>query len=245
MPAPILTERFLKALNLAFRVHNGQVRKAGGKNRSYFGTHLMAVCSYVQEVGGNEDEAIAAILHDAVEDQLPAMLRVAMEESDLSMKLDWTGKSEREIVFDWLYVTFDVMGGDKPDGVVAATIRALTDDKLPEGWKNTPKTFKQEWLKESIEKKARKLSEATTSVLLVKACDTLHNMRAVLQERTENGPQLWKSFALGAEGTIWKMERMTEVFEEHGPAIVAIELRKTLTRLKEVAKEDLTLKLSK
>ena len=31
--------------------------------------HLLAVCALVLEAGGDEDEAIAALLHDAVEDQ--------------------------------------------------------------------------------------------------------------------------------------------------------------------------------
>ena len=32
-------------------------------------THLMAVCSLVLEDGGDEDQAIAALLHDGPEDQ--------------------------------------------------------------------------------------------------------------------------------------------------------------------------------
>jgi (p)ppGpp synthase/HD superfamily hydrolase len=61
-----LTERFQDAISLAFRLHAKQKRK--GTNIPYF-SHLMGVAALVLEDGGNEDEAIAALLHDAVEDQ--------------------------------------------------------------------------------------------------------------------------------------------------------------------------------
>ncbi len=38
-------------------------------------SHLLAVCELTLEYGGNEDEAIAALLHDAVEDQGGATVR--------------------------------------------------------------------------------------------------------------------------------------------------------------------------
>lgn len=61
-----LTERFSEALILAAQLHAGQYRK--GKSVPYLG-HLLAVASLVLESGGNEDQAIAALLHDAIEDQ--------------------------------------------------------------------------------------------------------------------------------------------------------------------------------
>lgn len=62
----ILSSRFEEALVYAARLHAGQVRK--GSQVPYL-AHLLAVASIVLEQGGNEDEAIAALLHDAVEDQ--------------------------------------------------------------------------------------------------------------------------------------------------------------------------------
>ncbi len=61
-----LSQRFEEALHYAFNLHRHQVRK--GSAIPYF-AHLMAVASLVLEDGGDEDEAIAALLHDAVEDQ--------------------------------------------------------------------------------------------------------------------------------------------------------------------------------
>ncbi len=61
-----LTERFEQALVYATRLHAAQIRKATGVP---YITHLLSVTALVLEDGGNEDEAIAALLHDAVEDQ--------------------------------------------------------------------------------------------------------------------------------------------------------------------------------
>lgn len=60
-----LTDRFKRALEYATVVHGGQARK--GTSVPYV-SHLLAVCALVLEDGGGEDEAIAALLHDAVED---------------------------------------------------------------------------------------------------------------------------------------------------------------------------------
>lgn len=64
--ATILTDRFDRALLYATHVHGGQVRK--GTSTPYV-AHLMAVSATVLEYGGDEDLAIAALLHDSVEDQ--------------------------------------------------------------------------------------------------------------------------------------------------------------------------------
>ena len=62
---PELTPRFLAAAALASEVHRGQRRK--GTNIPYM-AHLLVVTGLVLEDGGDEDEAVAAMLHDAVED---------------------------------------------------------------------------------------------------------------------------------------------------------------------------------
>jgi Guanosine polyphosphate pyrophosphohydrolases/synthetases len=64
--ATVLTDRFDRALLYATHVHGGQVRK--GTSIPYV-AHLLAVAATVLEYGGSEDMAIAALLHDAVEDQ--------------------------------------------------------------------------------------------------------------------------------------------------------------------------------
>ncbi|HWR16379.1 MAG TPA: HD domain-containing protein [Terriglobales bacterium] len=64
---PRLTQRFNDALVFTAELHCRQTRK-GGDQIPYI-SHLLGVASLVIEAGGDEDMAIAALLHDAVEDQ--------------------------------------------------------------------------------------------------------------------------------------------------------------------------------
>jgi (p)ppGpp synthase/HD superfamily hydrolase len=63
---PILTDRYDQALKYAAQLHRSQLRKGG--DIPYLG-HLLSVSSLVIEGGGTETQAIAGLLHDAVEDQ--------------------------------------------------------------------------------------------------------------------------------------------------------------------------------
>jgi GTP pyrophosphokinase len=60
-----LGPRFLRAFLFAAEKHAGQVRKA---STTPYIAHLMGVSSLALEFGGDEDMAIAALLHDVVED---------------------------------------------------------------------------------------------------------------------------------------------------------------------------------
>lgn len=62
---PKLGPRFLRAFLFAAEKHSGQTRKA---STIPYIAHLMGVASLVLEAGGDEDLAIAALLHDVVED---------------------------------------------------------------------------------------------------------------------------------------------------------------------------------
>lgn len=66
MEATVLTDRFDRALLYATHVHGGQVRK---ETSIPYVAHLLAVSATVLEYGGDEDLAIAGLLHDAAEDQ--------------------------------------------------------------------------------------------------------------------------------------------------------------------------------
>lgn len=73
-----LSPRFLRAFELAHELHAGQTRK--GSDIPYL-THLMAVAALVGEFGGDEDQMIAALLHDAVEDQGGPATRARIEDA--------------------------------------------------------------------------------------------------------------------------------------------------------------------
>ncbi|WP_110888605.1 HD domain-containing protein [Deinococcus yavapaiensis] len=63
--SPSLSPRFESALVFAARLHAVQTRKGSG---TPYVAHLLGVTSLVLEFGGSEDEAIAGLLHDALED---------------------------------------------------------------------------------------------------------------------------------------------------------------------------------
>ncbi|MDO8306824.1 MAG: HD domain-containing protein [Actinomycetota bacterium] len=66
VPHTHLTQRYADAVAYATAIHATQTRKG---NTIPYVAHLIGVSSLVLEAGGTEDMAIAALLHDAVEDQ--------------------------------------------------------------------------------------------------------------------------------------------------------------------------------
>ena len=73
-----LSTKFDRALQLAHDLHRRQPRK---RSDVPYIAHLLAVTAIVLENGGDEDTAIAALLHDAVEDQggPPTLARIDRE----------------------------------------------------------------------------------------------------------------------------------------------------------------------
>jgi GTP pyrophosphokinase len=106
---PVITQRFVAALTLALDLHRLQLRK--GTTIPY-ASHLLAVVALVLEHGGSEDQAIAAALHDAVEDQggQPTLDRIyaqfgphvgrlveALTDADSTPKPPWRERKERYV----------------------------------------------------------------------------------------------------------------------------------------------------
>jgi len=100
---PQLTARFRDALTFAAEVHAGDVRK--GAPVPYI-AHLLSVCSLVLMDGGDEDEAIAALLHDTLEDHPELVTR-----PDLERRF---GRRVRELVEACTDTPPDYAGGPKP-----------------------------------------------------------------------------------------------------------------------------------
>jgi (p)ppGpp synthase/HD superfamily hydrolase len=106
-----LTTRFQDAAAWAAELHNDHVRK--GTPIPYV-SHLFAVASLVLEDGGTEDEAIAALLHDAVEDgktssddirarygDVVADIVDACSDTDEIPKPPWRARKEAYIAHLW------------------------------------------------------------------------------------------------------------------------------------------------
>jgi GTP pyrophosphokinase len=107
-PQPLLTSsKFADALNVAERMFADKARK--GTNIPYI-SHLLGTCSIALEHGATEDEAIAALLHDTIEDIKPTdearaavehfgreVLRIvkACSDSDTHPKPPWQERKER------------------------------------------------------------------------------------------------------------------------------------------------------
>lgn len=89
------TQRYTDALGWAAELHRRQLRK--GKPVPYL-SHLLAVSSMVWEDGGDEDQAIAALLHDAIEDAgiSSAQISARCGERVATIVLDCTDTAE-----DW------------------------------------------------------------------------------------------------------------------------------------------------
>jgi (p)ppGpp synthase/HD superfamily hydrolase len=65
-PRPLLTQRFTAALAYTVELFGNDTRKCTTVN---YVSHLLGVCALVLADGGSEDEAIAALLHDTLEDK--------------------------------------------------------------------------------------------------------------------------------------------------------------------------------
>ena len=65
IPTDPALPRLQDAIAYALQAHAGQVRKG---TAIPYASHLLAVCAIVQEHGGDEDLACAAMLHDTIED---------------------------------------------------------------------------------------------------------------------------------------------------------------------------------
>jgi (p)ppGpp synthase/HD superfamily hydrolase len=80
-----LNERLYQALQLAIEIHGRDARKS---SQVPVLSHLLSVCALVQFDGGDEDEAIAALLHDVLEDRPEKLTREQIVEKFGSHVLD-------------------------------------------------------------------------------------------------------------------------------------------------------------
>jgi (p)ppGpp synthase/HD superfamily hydrolase len=149
----------------AAKLHRQQPRK--GTRIPYLG-HLLAVAALVIEDGGSEDEAVAALLHDSLEDQgndYPggrAALRVCIR--------------------------------DQFGPGVAAIVDACTDDEeLAKGLAATPEEERERWLERKW-KYAESIAHKTPQALRVTTADKVHNAESILDSHGVDGAEVWMRF---------------------------------------------------
>lgn len=105
-PTVVLTDRYTAAVAYASALHSTDVRK--GTEVTYL-CHLLGVSALVLEAGGSEDQAIAGLLHDAVEDAggLPRLTDIRARFGDLVADIvlacsDSTDRAWKESVDYWV-----------------------------------------------------------------------------------------------------------------------------------------------
>lgn len=168
LPATVLTDRFTRAVDYARIGHAAQVRK--GTTIPYL-THLLGVAALVIEHGGSEDQAIAGLLHDLIED---------------------CGEHHEAII--------RAMFGDPVADIVVACTDGTAAGK---GEHATPEAKRADWLRRK-QAYLQHLAEADDAVLLVSACDKLHNAMAIVRdlENPAVGVTVFGRFTGGRDGTL-------------------------------------------
>ena len=212
MPAttdsPILTSRFAAALATAATVHFDQVRKnnqprdAAVDGRIPYVAHLLSVAALVLEAGGDEDQAIAALFHDALEDQ-----RGRFNERAIELQF---GRGVRDIV-------------------VGCTDRALDDTfdaPPPKGaaaldeWRRRKRAYIDH------------LVDAPEPVLRVSLCDKLHNARSILLDHRQHGDAVYERFTGKRDDQLWYYRSLAGSFAKRGVALhIVAELDRVVTEL--------------
>lgn len=187
----MLTDRYKEALQFAAEVHEGHTKK--GTEVSYL-SHLLSVSALVMENDGDEDEAIAGLLHDSVEDRGDSYQTRCKADPP-------TGRGALKHDIGTLF------GPRVRDLVMHCT----DDEYLPEG-RPAPKGTPEEWKERKrayIERLAKQLD---TGALRVSCADKLHNARAILVDYETLGDEVWQRFRAKSKAQqLWYYKSLSDI----------------------------------
>lgn len=169
----MLTERYRDALQFAATVHDAHMRK--GTEIAYL-SHLISVSALVMESGGNETEAIAALLHDSIEDR----------GTDYRSGFLVEPRQGRDALKRDIKLLF---GSD-----VLRIVEHCTDDEYLPGGRTAPKGSIEEWKKRKRAYLAKLARQVDRGALRVSCADKLHNARAILADYEVEGESVWQRF---------------------------------------------------
>jgi GTP pyrophosphokinase len=183
--APPLTRRFATAFALAWAIHGDQFRKKTGIP---YMAHVMSVSALALEHGADEDVAIAALLHDSVEDSKD-------------------GAATHGVIADQF--------GERVARIVMACSDAVAVPGQP----------KPDW-RERKEQYLRHLdADADEDVLLVSACDKVHNSSAILEDLRTEGDVVWQRFTVtDPRQQLWYYNSVAEILRRRFPGPLTDEL---------------------
>jgi GTP pyrophosphokinase len=199
----MLTERFDRAFLLASELHRKQKRKTSG---TPYVSHLLGVCSLVLEDGGDEDQAIAALLHDAVEDQGRSY---AGGEAALLLEILTAFGPEAARLVDALT--------ERPTPATAA----IRDKR--QRWRSHKLAYIEQIL--SYDLPVRRISCA----------DSLYNVRSLISGYRSMGEKLWTRFMTReATDQLWGYSAISRAFVAAGGTGLAAELEDAIEQLHRV-----------
>lgn len=184
----VLGPRFFEAVELAGTWHRHHERK--GTEIAYL-THLLAVASLVVEHGGDEDLAIAALLHDAIEDVdhlcSPACERMGGADAD---------RLRDEIRSRFGQRVLDVVEG-------------CTDTETP-GAKEPWHVRKERYL-HHVE------HVADDETVLVSLADKVHNARSLAADQERQGDAHWHRFNASKDDSEQYYRKLLGAFRARRP----------------------------
>ena len=183
----MLTDRYKQALQFTADVHEGHQKK--GTSVSYL-SHLLSVSALVMENDGDEDEAIAGLLHDSVED------RGDTYQTRCGAKPP-SGRGALKHDIEKLF------GARVRDLVMHCT----DDEYLPQG-----KPAEKGPTRRATS--LRRLgSQSDTGALRVACADKLHNARAILVDYQTLGEEVWERFRVKTrKQQLWYYRGLADIF---------------------------------
>ena len=183
--------RFQTALAWASELFVDEFRK-GNPHIPYI-THLVNVAMLVMKDGGNEDEAIAGLHHDTMEDAHQSFTEIAGR----------FGSDVAEIVYG-------CSDGMQQDGTPTAMLDAHDNqvERGPENWKER----KLAYLKHLSELDLR--SPLSASILRVSVADKLDNATDLVADLRELGPSMMQRFNAGIPDQLWWYSSLRDQFTE-------------------------------
>lgn len=196
------TDRYDKALLFASGVHRKQRRKA---TETPYVAHLLSVSALVLEYGGDEDVAIAALLHDAIEDQ--------------------------NVTQEVIAAAFNKKVAD----IVEACSHAKIDwNKVPTAEVQPKLTTQRQTYFEHLKKADPNVRLVSACDKLHNLRSILQDIqKAALEGHGLRAVQfVLDRFRGGVDGTLWYYTELAKIFSKHGPTPIGAELTMGCERLR-------------
>jgi GTP pyrophosphokinase len=202
----MFSERFDEALVFAHQLHRKQKRKTSG---APYMSHLLGVASLVMDDGGSEDETVAALLHDALEDQshnYPGGL------SELAAEI------ERRFGVEVLRI------------VEACTERTSPEERRILDRRERWREHKRQYVEQIVTR--------DESVRRVSCADSIHNVRSLVRDYGRLGEKLWSKFLTkSGDDQLWAYCALSRALSERdGASGLVSELRRAVDELRQVVR---------